>query len=149
MTRHNPQAPTAALTLVREGSVRLLPCLPASGSARQAAPGNSSTARAMSAVACPSPQAIMFGGAARQSGNSPERYDGCPHVIACRSALARSGRLRRSGNAGALAVGCRAMIGLWGLPRDRMPWPAAMPPPVREELSPVLGCSGGWGRRHA
>ena len=38
MTQHNPQAPTAALTLVREGSVRLLACLPASGPARQAAP---------------------------------------------------------------------------------------------------------------
>ncbi len=48
MTQHNPQAPTAALTLVREGSVRLL---------------------------------------------------------ACRSALARSSRLRRSGNVGALLAG--------------------------------------------
>jgi len=34
---YNPQAPTAALTLVREGSVRLLACLPASASTRQAA----------------------------------------------------------------------------------------------------------------
>jgi hypothetical protein len=42
---------------------------------------------------------------------------------------------------------CRAMIGLWGLPRDRKPLAAAMPPPVWEEWSPVSGCSGGSARR--
>jgi len=103
MTQHNPQAPTAALTLVREGSVRLLTCMPASGSARQAAPTEVFDSASHVGRCMPSPQAIMFGGAARQSANSPERYDGCPHVIACRSALARSSRLRRSGNVGALA----------------------------------------------
>jgi hypothetical protein len=42
-----------------------------------------------------------------------------------------------------LAGWCRAMIGPWGLPRDRAPSPAA----GREVSCPVPGCSSGSGRR--
>jgi hypothetical protein len=56
-------------------------------------------------------------------------------------------RLRRSGNVGALTGGCRAMIGLWGLPRDRTPWPTRPHVRVPVGWSPVSGCSRGSGRR--
>jgi hypothetical protein len=54
---------------------------------------------------------------------------------------------RGFGNVYAGGGWCRAMIWLWGLPRDRMPWLAGMLPRVREGSWLVWGCSRGWGRR--
>jgi hypothetical protein len=51
------------------------------------------------------------------------------------------------GAQGVLAGWRRAMIGPWGLPRDREPSPAASPARVREESCPVPGCSTGSGLR--
>ncbi len=49
--------------------------------------------------------------------------------------------------AAVLAGWLRAMIGPWGLPRDRVSASAALPALGREELFPVPGCSSSSGPR--